>query len=123
MKNNNDAAPQRRRDFLKAAGGAALALVAAKDAGGQAANAKAAGKSGGRAGKLTDRGLWATWYDLPENGRDNYLGWLHGTYLPIVLKHLAISGPRITPRAAAEVLPRFITPTTQRSPPGFTTSF
>jgi hypothetical protein len=32
-----------------------------------------------------DRGLWATWYDLPVEGRDAYLHWLHGTYLPALL--------------------------------------
>ena len=29
-----------------------------------------------------DQGIWATWYDLPEDGRDDYLDWLHGDYLP-----------------------------------------
>jgi hypothetical protein len=33
-----------------------------------------------------DRGLWITWYDLPEEGRDAYFSWLHGTYLPGLLK-------------------------------------
>lgn len=28
-----------------------------------------------------DRALWITWYDLPERGRDDYLAWLHGSYL------------------------------------------
>lgn len=32
-----------------------------------------------------DRGLWITWYDLPAEGRDAYLSWLHGTYIPKVL--------------------------------------
>lgn len=32
-----------------------------------------------------DRGLWATWYDLPDTGRDEYLDWLHGTHLPAML--------------------------------------
>ncbi|MBS29262.1 MAG: hypothetical protein CL566_10140 [Alphaproteobacteria bacterium] len=31
-----------------------------------------------------DNGIWATWYDLPEDGRDEYLDWLHGEYLPVV---------------------------------------
>jgi hypothetical protein len=29
-----------------------------------------------------DNGIWATWYDLPEDGREKYLDWLHGDYLP-----------------------------------------
>ena len=29
-----------------------------------------------------DRGIWATWYDLPDDGRDEYLDWLHSDYLP-----------------------------------------
>ena len=29
-----------------------------------------------------DNAIWATWYDLPEDGRDEYLEWLHGDYLP-----------------------------------------
>lgn len=30
-------------------------------------------------------GFWITWYDLPEHGREEYLSWLHGTYIPKVL--------------------------------------
>lgn len=33
-----------------------------------------------------DRALWITWYDLPADGRDGYLSWLHGTYIPKLLK-------------------------------------
>ena len=33
-----------------------------------------------------DRGLWITWYNLPAQGRDAYLAWLHGTYIPKILK-------------------------------------
>lgn len=29
-----------------------------------------------------DRGIKAVWYDLAEDGRDDYLDWLHGTELP-----------------------------------------
>jgi hypothetical protein len=32
-----------------------------------------------------DRALWISWYDLPKNGRDKYLAWLHGTYIPKLL--------------------------------------
>ena len=33
-----------------------------------------------------DRGLWITWYNLPDDGRESYLSWLHSTYLPETLK-------------------------------------
>ncbi len=29
-----------------------------------------------------DRGIWATWYNLPSQSREAYFEWLHGTYLP-----------------------------------------
>lgn len=29
-----------------------------------------------------DQAIWATWYDLPDEGRGEYLDWLHGEYLP-----------------------------------------
>jgi hypothetical protein len=29
-----------------------------------------------------DRGVWAISYDLPENGREEFFDWLHGTHLP-----------------------------------------
>ncbi|MEK6711384.1 MAG: hypothetical protein AABZ64_12485 [Nitrospinota bacterium] len=32
-----------------------------------------------------DRGIRATWYDLPKEGREEYLGWLHEAHLPRVL--------------------------------------
>jgi len=33
-----------------------------------------------------DQAIWATWYDLPDEGRDAYFTWLHGTYIPKLLK-------------------------------------
>jgi hypothetical protein len=35
---------------------------------------------------MADRGLWVIWYDLPAEGRDAHLAWLHGTYMPKMLK-------------------------------------
>jgi hypothetical protein len=64
-----------------------MAFVATKDARGQSAPAKAATQRGRHRDEPTDRGLWVTWYDLPDNGRDAYLSWLHGTCLPELLKH------------------------------------
>jgi hypothetical protein len=82
----DDEVALRRRNFLKAAGGMAMALVAAKDASGQSASAKAATRVGSPGDEAIDRGLWITWYDLPDSGRDTYLAWLHETYLPNLLK-------------------------------------
>ena len=33
-----------------------------------------------------DRGLSVSWYDLPPSGAERYLTWLHGSYLPRLLK-------------------------------------
>lgn len=33
-----------------------------------------------------DRGIWMTWYNLPEQGRNEYLSWLHSHYIPNLLK-------------------------------------
>lgn len=33
-----------------------------------------------------DRALWITWYDLPDEGREAYLSWLHETYIPGILE-------------------------------------
>jgi hypothetical protein len=32
-----------------------------------------------------DRGIWATWYDLPEQGKEEYLSWLHSVHIPEML--------------------------------------
>jgi len=70
---------------LKTAGSAAMALVATKDAFGQNEHTKPAQLSRRREEPI-DRGLWVTWYDLPNEGRDAYLSWLHDSYLPALLK-------------------------------------
>ena len=82
MATHHESATQGRRNFLKAAGSAGIAFVAAKNAQGQNANPEAT--IAGR--ESLDRGLWITWYNLPESGRDAYLAWLHETYLPNLLK-------------------------------------
>ena len=33
-----------------------------------------------------DRGFWITWYDLLDDGREDYLSWLHESYMPGLLK-------------------------------------
>lgn len=35
--------------------------------------------------EIVDRAYWISWYNLPEDGRDQYLAWLHGDYIPKVL--------------------------------------
>jgi hypothetical protein len=35
---------------------------------------------------MTDRAIFASWYDLPAAAVDDYLAWLHGSYLPALLK-------------------------------------
>jgi hypothetical protein len=37
-------------------------------------------------------GFWISWYNLPEKGRDEYLDWLHGTYIPRVLERPGVQG-------------------------------
>jgi hypothetical protein len=37
-----------------------------------------------------DRSLWITWYDLPADGRDDYLAWLHDSYMPRLLERPGI---------------------------------
>lgn len=37
-------------------------------------------------------GFWISWYNLPEKGRDDYLDWLHGSYIPSVLKRPGVLG-------------------------------
>jgi hypothetical protein len=32
-----------------------------------------------------DRGIWATWYDLPEQDKEAYLAWLHHIHIPAML--------------------------------------
>ena len=86
MSNHDEAALRRRRNFLKTAGGAAMAIVAVKDACGQSEHAKSPTPAVRQRGESADRGLWITWYDLPESGRDAYLIWLHESYLPALLK-------------------------------------
>jgi hypothetical protein len=86
MTRQDDAPRRQRRNFLKTAGSAAIALVATKAAVGQSEPAKPVTQLSRRREEPIDRGLWATWYDLPETGRDAYLSWLHESYLPALLK-------------------------------------
>lgn len=86
MTKNDEALRRRRRDFLKATSSAALSLVASGKAFGQTTPAKSAPHRAAPRVELSDRGIWAIWYDLPDDGREDYFSWLHGTYLPALLK-------------------------------------
>ncbi len=33
-----------------------------------------------------DRAIWATWYDLPDEGAKEYIAWLHDVHLPEMLE-------------------------------------
>lgn len=88
---NDDGAAQGRRRFLGLAAKGAVGLSFAPGSVARAQNpgAKTDDKSAKHARVNTnevDRALWVTWYDLPESGRDEYLAWLHGTYLPALLE-------------------------------------
>ena len=86
MKRQDGEANRNRRNFLKVAGGAAVAFAAVKDTFAQSSNPKSAPQKDRGRSAPPDRGMWITWYDLPMDGRDAYFSWLHGTYLPDLLK-------------------------------------
>ena len=86
MKSKDGETSAKRRDFLKIAGGAAVAFAAGKDTFAQSASSKPAPQKERARSAPPDRGMWITWYDLPMEGRDAYFSWLHGTYLPGLLK-------------------------------------
>ena len=85
MKNYDEAAGH-RRNFLKSAGAAAMAFLATKFAHAQSAPAKSLPQGSRLHDQPHEAAIWITWYDLPATGRDAYLSWLHGTYLPQLLK-------------------------------------
>jgi hypothetical protein len=33
-----------------------------------------------------DRGFWISWYDLPRENADDHIAWLHGAYIPRMLR-------------------------------------
>ena len=64
-----------RRRFIGAAGGAAAAI----------AMSGAVPAAEAQTRPSPDRALWITWYDLPPDGREAFLSWLHGSYVPALL--------------------------------------
>src|SRR5580704_15312031 len=88
MKRQGEVGIRNRRNFLKSAGAAAVALASVHEAFAQTAEHKSVPPQKAHARIVPpDRGLWITWYDLPMDGREDYFTWLHGTYLPGLLKH------------------------------------
>ena len=85
MSRRKEEVSQGRRDLLKVASGIGAAIVAGSESRADAATLARQARAG-RAAQPIDRGLWITWYDLPEEGRDEYLAWLHETYIPGLLK-------------------------------------
>jgi hypothetical protein len=77
MMHDSSVAPRRRR--LLKSGALSVALAAA---GSPRAEAAAAARP--------DRALWISWYDLPEDGRERYLAWLHGRFIPTITKHAGV---------------------------------
>jgi hypothetical protein len=86
MKNEQGETSRNRRNFLKVASGAAVALAAMKNTFAQSSGSSSAPQKDRGRTAPSDRGIWITWYDLPMEGRDAYFSWLHGTYLPGLLK-------------------------------------
>jgi hypothetical protein len=86
MKRQYAETSRNRRNFLKAAGGAAAAIAASTSAFAHEPGSKPAPQKGRAGNAPADRGIWITWYDLPTEARDAYFAWLHGTYLPGLLK-------------------------------------
>jgi len=87
MKKEDAGKDRSRRNFLKAAGGAAaVAFAAANESIAQSDSSKSSAHTERMNSTPPDRGLWITWYDLPAEGRDAYFSWLHGSYLPALLK-------------------------------------
>jgi hypothetical protein len=57
-------------------------------------------------GKHMDRALWITWYNLPDNGREAYLAWLHESYMPALLKRPGILWAAHYASVGEEKIPR-----------------
>ena len=36
--------------------------------------------------RAVDRGFWISWYDLPKESCNQHIAWLHGTYIPSILR-------------------------------------
>ncbi len=68
--------------------------VAERDASRFIENSPARQKKTGRTcvkGTAINSGFWIAWYNLPEQGRDQYLAWLHASYIPRVLARSGVT--------------------------------
>ena len=63
-----------------------MALAARGNICGQSAASNSAPQKSSAETAPPDRGLWITWCDSPTAGPEAYFSWLHGTYLPVLLK-------------------------------------
>jgi len=68
MKRNDGETSGKRRDFLKIAGGAAVAFAVGKDTFAQNAGSKSAPQKDRVRSAPPDRGMWITWYDRRWRG-------------------------------------------------------
>jgi hypothetical protein len=64
-------------------------------------------------------GFWITWCNLPEKGRDEYLSWMHGTYIPKVLARPGVLSAAHYASEATAPMPRAgrLKPTTDSTVP------
>ena len=85
MGKGKEGTSQQRRALLKLVGGMGAAMVAGARSEADAATV-ARQTPVERLVQPLDRGLWITWYDLPEEGRAEYLSWMHETYIPGLLE-------------------------------------
>lgn len=51
-------------------------------------------------------GFWITWCNLPDKGREDYLSWLHGTYIPKVLARPGVLSAAHYASEASAPMPR-----------------
>jgi hypothetical protein len=42
-------------------------------------------------GKILDKALWISWYDLPAQARDEHVNWTHRTHIPDLLQRSGVS--------------------------------
>lgn len=64
-------------------------------------------------------GFWISWCNLPDSGRDEYLNWLHGSYIPKVLARPGVLGAAHYQSEPSAPMPKQgrLKPTTDRSVP------
>ena len=68
---------------------------------------------------MVSSGFWICWCNLPIKGRDEYLNWLHGTYIPKVLARPGVQGAAHYQSEPSAPMPKQgrLKPTTDKSVP------